>query len=111
MRNLGARRGFRGQDETNDQAVQAERLSENQDEHHADVQLGLLRRSTHASVTNDANSNASGHTAEAASEASGKVRIAGERRVLRHSPRRRRDAVRDDDCNDKAVNAALEDHG
>ena len=39
-----ARRGLRGEDEADDEAVQAQGLREDEDEHHADEELRLLRR-------------------------------------------------------------------
>eukprot|EP00322_Chrysochromulina_rotalis_P007118 CAMPEP_0115846204 /NCGR_PEP_ID=MMETSP0287-20121206/9742_1 /TAXON_ID=412157 /ORGANISM="Chrysochromulina rotalis, Strain UIO044" /LENGTH=257 /DNA_ID=CAMNT_0003299991 /DNA_START=244 /DNA_END=1018 /DNA_ORIENTATION=+ len=102
---LGARRRLGGQDEADDQAVQAESLREDQDEDHADVELRLLGRRAHASVAHNADRNACSHAAEAAREASCEVRVAGERRVLRDATGRRRNAVGDDDGNDEAVDA------
>mmetsp|Transcript_52137 Transcript_52137/g.135202 ORF Transcript_52137/g.135202 Transcript_52137/m.135202 type:complete len:221 (-) Transcript_52137:41-703(-) len=110
---LGARRRLGGQDEADDQAVQAESLREDQDEDHADVELRLLGRRAHASVAHNADRNACSHAAEAAREASCEVRVAGERRVLRDATGRRRNAVGDDDGNDEAVDAehTRHDHG
>merc|ERR1719469_869227 len=112
----GALAGLRGQDQADDQAVQAQSLSEDKNQHHADVQLRLLRRRAHASIAHNADSDASGHATEAAREASCKVREAGERGILRRvangqsnlvSDNHGDDQVRLHDTHGRHANAAL----
>jgi len=81
---------LRRQDKADNETVQAERLRENQNQHHADVQLGLLGTCTYARVTNNANRNSGCHTAKTARKAGSKVREAGEGRVLRDAIRKGR---------------------
>jgi len=94
---------LRREDEADDETVQTQRLREDQNQHHADVQLRLLGGRAHARVTDDTNRNAGGHPAETAREARRQVRVARERRVLGHPARRGLDLVGDDDSNDEAV--------
>ena len=90
-----ARRGLRGEDEADDEAVQAQGLREDEDEHHADEELRLLRRRAHARVADDANRDPGGHSGEAAGEAGGEVGVAGEARVGGDATGRRRDCAMD----------------
>jgi len=84
-----ARVGLGRENEANDEAVEAERLREDEDEDHADVELALLRVGAHARVANDANRNAGREPTQAAGKASRKVGEAGEGRVLRLAVGRR----------------------
>ena len=86
-----ARRCLGGQDEADDEAIQAKRLGEDEDQDHAHVQLGLLSRCAHARVADDADRNPGGHAAEAAREAGREMSVAGERGVLRLATSRRGD--------------------
>lgn len=48
------------------QPVQRQRFRENENEDHADKQLGLLRVGAHASIANDADGHARGEAGQAA---------------------------------------------
>lgn len=56
---------LRGEDQRDDQAVQAEHLSEDENEDHADEQTRLLRCASHARVANNADCVSGGQTAQA----------------------------------------------
>lgn len=58
-----------------DQAVQRQRLGENEDEDHAHKQLGLLRVGAHARVAHDADGHAGAQASQAAGQACRKVRV------------------------------------
>lgn len=90
---LGARAGLGGEDQPNNQTVQAERLREDEDEHHADVELRLVSRGAHAGVADDANGNASREARKAAGEAARQVREALEEGVFGDATLRRRDCA------------------
>ncbi len=62
-----------GQDERDDQAVQAQDLGEDEYENHADVQTGLLGRSAHTRVSHNADGEASGQARQADAQASSQV--------------------------------------
>ena len=51
--------------QTDDQAVEAERLSENEDEDHHYIHRGLLRRSAHTRVSHNANGESGSEAAKA----------------------------------------------
>ena len=60
-------------DEPDDQAVQAERLGEDQNEDHPNIHLGLLCHGADARVTHEADAQPSGEPATAAAEAASQV--------------------------------------
>ena len=91
---LRARRGLGGEDEADDEAVQAERLGEDEDEHHADVQLRLLRRRAHASVAHDANGLHAQHNRAQSQVRDAPRRGASARARVRACARRRACALR-----------------
>ena len=104
--NAAVVRGSARQYQSNDEAVQAERLGEDEYEHHAHVHFALLRHRTHGAVAHDANGDAGAKAAETAAEARGKVRKAGVRGVVRVTPAAvgaRSHRVRDDHGDDQAV--------
>mmetsp|Transcript_52603 Transcript_52603/g.135781 ORF Transcript_52603/g.135781 Transcript_52603/m.135781 type:complete len:214 (+) Transcript_52603:173-814(+) len=74
--------GSRGNDQTNDQAVQAQCLRKDEYEDHANEELRLLRVRPHARVTHDADGQARGQGAHANGEASAEVRVARVGRVV-----------------------------
>lgn len=72
-------------------------FSENEDQNHANEQPGLLGSSAHTSVTDNTNSETSGHTRETDSETSSELDEVGEqRRVLLKT-------VRNQDGHDETV--------
>ncbi len=105
---VGARlAGAGGEDDADDEAVEAKRLGEDEDEDHADEQLGLLRVGPDAGVADDADGEAGGEGAEPRGEPRGEVDGAVEV-VVRH--RRRVDAGGDDDSDDEAVDPQHSGH-
>lgn len=79
---LGSARGTAGgENDADDEAVQGERLGENEDKDHAGKQLGLLRVGAHAGVADDANGHASSQAREPARKPRGKVSVPLEERV------------------------------
>lgn len=65
-----------GQNQSNDKAVQTQSLSENEDQNHADEELGLLAVGANTSITNNANGEASSKGTQTTRQTSGKVSIA-----------------------------------
>lgn len=64
---------FRGQDEGDDEPVETQDLSENQNEDHAHKKPRLLSRAPHASITHNADGEASCQSAEAHTQAGTQV--------------------------------------
>ena len=73
--------GSGGDDETDDESVQGQSFGEDENEDHADEQLGLLGVGTHAGVTDDSDGETSGERRETHSEASAQMGITGVLRV------------------------------
>eukprot|EP00672_Neobodo_designis_P024321 CAMPEP_0174826900 /NCGR_PEP_ID=MMETSP1114-20130205/315_1 /TAXON_ID=312471 /ORGANISM="Neobodo designis, Strain CCAP 1951/1" /LENGTH=145 /DNA_ID=CAMNT_0016060473 /DNA_START=246 /DNA_END=681 /DNA_ORIENTATION=- len=84
----------------NDQAVEPERLGENEHQDHRDEDLVLLAVRTHGRVADDADGKARGHRREAGGHAGAEVHVAREGRVLVVADL---DVVVDDHGDDEAV--------
>lgn len=81
----------------NDEAVKTQDFGENEDKNHADEQSGLLRSTAHTGITDDTNSETSGHTGEADGKTSTELDEPGEERNLGL------ETVRDEDGHDEAI--------
>mmetsp|Transcript_39514 Transcript_39514/g.63367 ORF Transcript_39514/g.63367 Transcript_39514/m.63367 type:complete len:236 (-) Transcript_39514:322-1029(-) len=97
-----------GKDDADDEAVQGQRLGENEDEDHSGEQLGLLGVGANASVPHDADGHPGGEAREAARQARGEVRVPLEQGVPH-----RVNVGGDDYGDDEAVDAehTSHDHG
>ena len=78
--------GARGEQDSNDETVESESFGEDEDEDHADEQLGLLRVGPDSGVADDADGHAGGEAGEAAGESGGEVHVAVEKVVGRAVP-------------------------
>ena len=78
--------GARGEQDSNDETVESKSFGEDQDEDHADEQLGLLRVGPDAGVADDADGHAGGEAGDAAGESGGEVHVAVEKVVGRAVP-------------------------
>eukprot|EP00168_Porphyra_purpurea_P005861 TRINITY_DN169_c0_g1_i4.p1 TRINITY_DN169_c0_g1~~TRINITY_DN169_c0_g1_i4.p1 ORF type:complete len:121 (+),score=1.98 TRINITY_DN169_c0_g1_i4:366-728(+) len=80
---LAAGRGrLARQDEGDNQAVKRKRFSEDENQDHDDVELGVLARRAHTRITNNADADAGGEPAETVGETGREVRKSQEVRVV-----------------------------
>ena len=94
-----------GQNETNDETVQGQSLSENEDENHTSEEEGLLSVSADSSVSDNTNGHSSSQTGQTDRETSSEVSEALEGGVLILD-----DVGRDQDSNDETVDTDHTSH-
>jgi predicted metal-dependent peptidase len=70
-----------GQNESNNQTVETKSFAENENQNHADEQLGLLTVGAHTSVTDNADSETGSQSRETTRKTGSQVGKAVERRV------------------------------